>query len=82
MYTECLVQWTDEDEEEYVIIKDTDYDESVDDEHDSLVFFYGLTRAELEKAMNEQTVMEDGWVVKDILGEFKEFDSELVKGDA
>ena len=76
MYIECLIQWTDEDEEEYVIIKD---DEEVNEEYDDLIFFYGLSREELQKAMDEGTVLEDGWVVKDILGEFEEFDAELVK---
>ena len=78
MYTECLIQWTDEEEPEYVIISDN---EEINEVYDSAIFFYGLSRRDLEEAMKNQTVLEDGWVVKDIIGEFDQFDDELFKGE-
>ena len=82
MFTECLIKWVDSDENddyEYVVIKDSEYDEETDKDFDCNIFFYGYSNDDLEEAMKNETVLEGEWVVKDILGVFDKFDDELAQ---
>ena len=74
MYTECIIQFIDSDEDMYAVIKE---DEEFDEKYDDLIFFYGIPRAELEDAAKNGTVMEGEWIVKEVLGSINSFDDEL-----
>ena len=37
------------------------------DEYDDLIFFYGLSRREIEEAIEKQTLLQDGWRILNLI---------------
>lgn len=77
MFTECLIKFIDDSEEEYAVIKDSDYDEDVDRDFDDLVFYYGIPKNELEELSKSGEAVDGEWVVVAVIGSFDKFESEL-----
>ena len=76
MYTECVIKYVNDDEEIYAIVKDKD---GIEEKYDGLTVLYGHPKEELERAMKLQEVIDDSWIVVDVLGEFQEFDREFFR---
>ena len=63
MYTHCTIMWADDKSEMDVIIKAND--EVIEEEDDS-IFFYGMSREELDNALENHICCEGEWYVVDI----------------
>lgn len=63
MYTHCVIEWADDNSICEVIIKAND---EIIEEEDDDIFFYGMSRDELEKAMENNTLCENEWYVREI----------------
>ena len=63
MYTHCVIEWADDNTICEVIIKAND--EIIDDEDDA-IFFYGMSREQLEYAMENNICCEGEWYVREI----------------
>lgn len=63
MFTRCVIEWADDNSIGEVIIK---ADETVVEEEDDSIFFYGMSREKLEYAMENNICCEDEWYVKEI----------------
>lgn len=64
MYTRCTIQWVDDGDMTDALISSEQYSSNKHNMIDDLVFFYGLSPDDLRKACQEQTVMEDEWIVR------------------
>lgn len=65
MYTNCLIQYVDDPETYWVTIKSTEYFDEPEEE-DEEIFFYGLSKSNLEAAKNNHTLMEGEWYVLEV----------------
>lgn len=69
--TFCKIKWVDTLEEQYVFI--SPFEDLLDENGDSIfpfdsfVFFYGLSREDLIKGLNDKTVFENEWVVVEVI---------------
>lgn len=67
MYTYCVIEWADDETIEEVIIKAfDDYDEDNPGNDDS-IFFYGMSRDTLIECMENHTLCEGEWYVRNVL---------------
>ena len=65
MYIRCLIEWADDKSQEEVIIKE---DDELIEELDDYIFFYGMSRVDLEYAKNNHELCEGEWYVIEIYG--------------
>ena len=63
MYFYVTIQWDDGSDPFETYIKWV----SEPDEQDDLIFFYGLSRREIEEAIENQTLLQDGWRILNLL---------------
>ena len=65
MYTTCRLKWVDDDTEFVGTIKAFDCSNS--EEEDECIFFYGLSKDDIEECIKNKDIMENEWQILEII---------------
>lgn len=72
-YTSCTIQWCDDGDIYDVVISALNDDYENPDINDDQIFFYGMSRSDLEKACENGDVIENEWKVLKVGESFDNF---------
>lgn len=65
MYTTCRLKWVDDDTEFVGTIKAFDCGDS--EKEDECIFFYGLSKDDIEECIKNKDIMENEWQILEII---------------
>lgn len=65
MYTTCRLKWVDDDTEFVGTIKAFDYSDN--EKEDECIFFYGLSKDDIEECIKNKDIIENEWQILEII---------------